>query len=148
MCFLVFLCFAFRSIAGYGYPEIDQFSGNNTWRLVDFRVLLPRNWSISGKDTWKSINFQISLPGGQILWEKNPKFKFLISYKNFKSEYKYKNQLWTVCTYIGLGFESKRKWGYPKAVFPISGYRYLEVGNFVVNISAKMKIFWGVTLGH
>jgi len=44
-------------------------------------------------------------------------FLFLNSYKSFKTEYIYKNQLWTICTYIGLWFEVLKKMGSSKDHF-------------------------------
>ena len=46
---------------------------------------------------------------------------------------------------------SQKALGPPSTVFPTSRYRYTEVGNIFVNISAKIKIFskifWDVDLG-
>ena len=33
-----------QPISRYCLPEIDQFPGNNTQKLADFRVSLPGNW--------------------------------------------------------------------------------------------------------
>ena len=38
-------------------------------------------------------------------------------------------------------------WGHLRTIFSISRYRYPDVGNIFVNISAKTKIFWDVDLG-
>ena len=83
-----------------------EFRGMVTWKSIDFRVtiLLPGNQVISGFNTQKSINFRVSWPGSEILRN---------SYKSFLTEYIYKNQLQTICTYIGLWFEGKKIWGHP-----------------------------------
>ena len=59
--------------------------------------------------------------------------------------------LWLIGTCLGLLFEGKKRWGHLKIFFATSGYRYPEVVNIFLNISAKTKIFskifWGVAQG-
>ena len=65
----------------------------------------------------------------------------IISYKSFKTEYLHKNHLWLIGTCFGLRSEGKQKWGHLRTTFATSRYRYLEVVNIFMNISAKTKIF-------
>ena len=67
---------------------------------------------------------------------------------NFKTEYIYKNQLWTICTYMGLWFEGNKMGsskncflGSSMNCFLDSRYHYQEVENIFANISAKTKYF-------
>ena len=78
MCFLVFFCFDFQLIAGYRYPEVDQFLGNDTLQSTkrknkkhykahkklkilnfhNFRVLLPGNSYEKNLILWISLRKQ------------------------------------------------------------------------------------------
>ena len=55
-----------------------------------------------------SLSFLFGLCPEVELREKNLNFFYLNCYKSFKTEYIYKNQLWTIWTYIGLWFEGKK----------------------------------------
>ena len=143
--FLFFMFFVFFVLTFGWFPGIV------TRKLADFQVTIPGNWPISGycyleidqfprDNTWKSVDFQVLLPGGQILGKK---LEILIfnSYKSFKTEYTgiYKNQLWTTCTYIGLWFEGKKKWGHLRIIFWTSGYR-----KYIREYLRENEIFWGI----
>ena len=89
----------YKIISGYCYSEINLFPGIVTWKSIDFRVTIPRNQLISG------------YCAPELKWnfaKKNRIFLFLNSCTTFKTEYIYKNQLWTICKYIGLWFEVKK----------------------------------------
>ena len=92
-------------ISGYCYPEINWFPSNNTRKFskkttfVNIPWNLGKNQQIYSEIFGTLIDFRVTIPGNQLI------FLFLNSYKSFKTEYIYKNQLWTICTYIGLWFE-------------------------------------------
>ena len=96
---------------------------------ADFRVLLPRKWPIS-RYHYREVKFR----------GKN------------NTKYIHKNQVWTICTYIGLWFEGNKIWGHLRTVFLTTRYCYPEVRNIFLNIPAKTiifsTIFCVVDLGH
>ena len=69
-------------------------------------------WLISGNCYPEIDRFPGIITRRSNLEKKTWFFFILNSYKSFITEYIYKNQLWTICTYIGLWFEGKKKWGH------------------------------------
>ena len=102
--------FFFVTISGAQYPEINWFPGNNRRKFskkttfVNIPLKLGKNQQIYSEIFWHISGY--CAPEVKFR-EKNSNFLFLNSYKSFKTEYIYKNQLWTICTYKGLWFEGK-----------------------------------------
>ena len=110
-------------ISGYCDPGINWFPGNNTRKFskkttfVNIPWYLGKNQQIyseifgtfPGIFTRKLIDFRVTIPGNQLISRYcAQEVKFCERNKSFKTEYIYTNQLWTICTYIGLWFEVKK----------------------------------------
>ena len=108
--------------------------------MADFRVLLSQNRLISGWQYPEVGRFPGIVTRRSNFEEKKTWIFFILnSYKSFKTEYIYTNQLWTICTYIELWFEGKIHWGHLRTIFATS--RYQEVENISWISPWKRKYF-------